>query len=115
HDRGEGVGRHQHGQLDGPARVRGDVPEQRQPARREAQAEPEDDQALWRVAPSRPVTPKVRRRLAAVFATEVTSSASTFATIAPVTLRRSANSTRWATVLATPIAAKRTSWRGIAR
>ena len=35
-----------HGQLDGPARVGHDVPEQRQRTRRQAQPEPEDEQTL---------------------------------------------------------------------
>ncbi len=38
----------------------------------------------WRAAPSRPRTPKVSRRFAAVFAMLVSSSATTFAAIAPI-------------------------------
>ena len=68
----------------------------------------------WRAAPSRPRTPKVSRRFAAVFAMLVSSSATTFAAIAPIIPRNSRNSSRCATVLATPIAANRTSWRGMA-
>ena len=56
-----------------------------------------------RAAPSRPRTPNVSRRFAAVFPTAVSSSASAFAACAPITPRNTRYSTTYATVLATPI------------
>ena len=60
----------------------------------QAQQEDADAQELVPDRSSRPRTPKVSRRLAAVFATAVIASARKFAACAPAPIRSRKNSTR---------------------
>ncbi|MBB5784683.1 hypothetical protein HD596_011439 [Nonomuraea jabiensis] len=55
-----------------------------------------------RIAPAEPLTPKVKRRFAAVLATAVTSSATALAASGETICRSSENSARYASVLTTP-------------
>ena len=111
-DGGQRRAEHEHGELDAARRRRVDPVQHAERAVGQREREHEDGGAADVMAQrrrSRPRTPNVSRRLAAVLATAVIASAAAFAPAAPSGPCRSRNSSAKASVLTTPMPRKRAS------